>query len=106
MRNPYPVFYVSQETAPDNGEEGEDDAKSAWPFDVLGGTHDTMGLTTGRKAARQSKSLKRSPNSDRGLQLDLVKPESLVIANQPCGDEYVPGSCTHRQSFVLGSLVS
>ena len=37
-------------------------------------------------------------SSDRGLQLDLVKPESLVIANQLRGDEYVPESCTHRPS--------
>jgi len=29
MRNPYPVFYLSQETARDKWEEGEDDAKSA-----------------------------------------------------------------------------
>lgn len=54
MRNPYPVFYVSLGTARDNLEEGEDDAKSAWPFDVLGCTHDTMGPTTGRKAATPS----------------------------------------------------
>lgn len=29
-RNPYPVLYMSQETAPVNGEEGEDDVRSAW----------------------------------------------------------------------------
>jgi hypothetical protein len=45
MRNPYSVFYMSQRTAWDNQEEGGDDAKSAWPFDILGRTHDTMGLT-------------------------------------------------------------
>ena len=55
MRNPYSVFYMSQRTARDNWEEGEDDAKSAWPSDVLGRTHDTMGLTMG-KAVRQRKS--------------------------------------------------
>ncbi len=54
MRNPYPVFYLSLETARDNLEEGEDDAKSACPFDVLGRTHDTMGPTAGRNAATQS----------------------------------------------------
>jgi len=27
------------------GEEGGDDVKSAWPFDALGYTHVTMGLT-------------------------------------------------------------
>ena len=29
------------------GEEGGDDVKSAWPFDALGCTHDTMGPTMG-----------------------------------------------------------
>ena len=31
-RNPCSVFYMSQRTARDNWEEGEDDAKSAWPL--------------------------------------------------------------------------
>lgn len=44
-RNPCPVFHVSQETASNNEEEGGDDAKSVWPSDALGCTHDTMGLT-------------------------------------------------------------
>lgn len=35
-------------------EEGGDDARSACPFDVLGYTHNTMGVTTGRDAARLS----------------------------------------------------
>ena len=48
MRNPYPVFYLSQGTARDNREEGEDDAKSAWPFDALGCTRGTMGPTMGK----------------------------------------------------------
>jgi len=30
------------------GEEGEDDARSACPFDTLGCTLDTMATTTGR----------------------------------------------------------
>jgi len=38
---------LSQGTALDNREEGEDDAKSAWPFDALGGTRGTMELTMG-----------------------------------------------------------
>ena len=37
-------------------------------------------------------------SSDRGLQLDLVKSESLVIADQQRCGEYVPGPCTHRPS--------
>ena len=74
MRNPHPVLYVSQETAPpltfdsmpkaskiqaslskaSGGEEGEDDAKSAWPFDVLGCTRGTMAGTAGCQAVRRS----------------------------------------------------
>ena len=54
MRNPYPVFNLSQETALDNKEEGEDDAKSAWPSDALGHTHATMERTTGRNTVRWS----------------------------------------------------
>jgi hypothetical protein len=52
-RNPYHLFYLSSETASDKLEEGKDDAKSARPFDVLGRTHDTMGLTMGCQAARR-----------------------------------------------------
>ena len=53
MRNPHPVFYVSQETARDNWEEGEDDAKSARPSDTLGRTHDTMEPTMGEAVRRR-----------------------------------------------------
>ena len=41
------MLYVSHETAWVNQEEGEDDAKSAWPFDILGYTHDTMDANNG-----------------------------------------------------------
>jgi hypothetical protein len=37
-------------------------------------------------------------SSDRGLQLDLLKPESLVIVGQPYYGEYVLKPCTHRPS--------
>jgi hypothetical protein len=46
-RNPHPVLQVSQETVRLWREEGEDDAKSAWPFDALGNTGATMANTTG-----------------------------------------------------------
>ena len=45
-----------------------------------------------------SESLKHYLSSDRSLQLDSVKLESLVIAHQPWRGEYVPGPCTHRPS--------
>ena len=37
-------------------------------------------------------------SSDRSLQLDSVKLDSLVIVDQQCYGEYVPGPCTHRPS--------
>ena len=37
-------------------------------------------------------------SSDCSLQLESMKLESLVIVDQNCYGEYVPGSCTHRPS--------
>ena len=42
--------------------------------------------------------IKVSLSSDRSLQLDCVKAELLVIADQQCRGEYVLGPCTHRPS--------
>ena len=67
------------------------------PYD-LGYTRATMAGTEGSEGATWSESPKAGPSSDRSLQLDCVKSESLVIANQQCRGEYVPGSCTHRPS--------
>jgi hypothetical protein len=65
---------------------------------VLGHTRATMAGTKRRETARWSKSQKAGLSSDRGLQLDPVKLELLVIANQLRRGEYVPGPCTHRPS--------
>jgi hypothetical protein len=65
---------------------------------VRGDTRATMAGTEGRQAARRSQSQKTGPSSDRGLQFAPVKPESLVIADQPRCGEYVPEPCTHRPS--------
>ena len=64
----------------------------------LGYTRATMGRTEGREAATWSQPLKASRSPDRSLQLDSMKSESLVIADQHCRGEYVPGPCTHRPS--------
>ena len=64
----------------------------------LGYTRATMERTKGSKPARGSESHKTFRSPDRSLQLDCVKSESLVIANQQCRGEYVPGPCTHRPS--------
>ncbi len=63
---------------------------------VQGDTRATMGNTNRRQPARGSKSDKVTLSSDWSLKLDSMKPESLVIVNQPCHGEYVPGPCTHR----------
>ena len=63
-----------------------------------GYTRATMAGTMGRQPARGSQSQKTGRSPDRSLQLDSVKSESLVIANQQCRGEYVPEPCTHRPS--------
>ena len=65
---------------------------------VLGFTHATMVGTEGCEIVRWSESLKASLSSDWGLQLDPMKVESLVIADQQRCGEYVLGPCTHRPS--------
>jgi hypothetical protein len=65
---------------------------------VQGCKHATMVGTMGCEIVRWSESQKAGLSSDRGLQLDPVKLESLVIADQQRRGEYVPGPCTHRPS--------
>ncbi len=65
---------------------------------ALGNTRATMGGTEGSQTARWSQSLKTFLSSDWRLQFASMKLESLVIVDQPCHGEYVPGSCTHRPS--------
>ncbi len=65
---------------------------------VRGDTRVTMGGTEGGQVATPSRSPKTALSSDRSLQLDSVKLDSLVIAHQPWRGEYVPGPCTHRPS--------
>ena len=66
---------------------------------VWGYTHDTMVYTKSRDTATLSKSLKIYLSPDWSLKLDSMKLELLVIVNQICHGEYVPGSCTHRPSW-------
>ena len=57
-----------------------------------------MDGTAGCQPAMVRQSRKAVLSSDRSLQLDSVKLESLVIAHQPWRGVYVPGPCTHRPS--------
>ena len=65
---------------------------------ALGDTRATMAYTKRSETEKWSKPQKVSPSSDCRLQLACMKPESLVIAGQPYGGEFVPGPCTHRPS--------
>src|SRR5918996_2264552 len=65
---------------------------------VQGCTHATMAGTTGGDPAKVSESLKAGLSADWSLQLDSMKAESLVIADQQSRGEYVLGPCTHRPS--------
>ena len=65
---------------------------------VQGFTHATMAGTTRCDTVTWGGSLKTGLSSDRSLQLDCVKAESLVIADQQRRGECVPGPCTHRPS--------
>jgi hypothetical protein len=65
---------------------------------VQGYTRATMVGTKGREPARGSQSQKADLSTDRSLQLDSLKAESLVIPDQHGRGEYVPGPCTHRPS--------
>ena len=60
------------------------------PYD-LGYTRATMDGTTSSELARVSESLKASLSSDCSLQLDYMKLESLVIANQNAAVNTFPG---------------
>ncbi len=71
-------------------EEGGDDVKSSWP--LYPGLHTCYnGRYKGQQAARWSESQKAGLSSDRSLQLDSLKSESLVIADQHAAVNTFPG---------------
>ena len=67
----------------------------------LGYTRATMDSTEGRNTARWSKSQKTVRSPDRSLQLDSVKSESLVIANQHVAVNTFPG-LVHTARHTMG----
>jgi len=76
------------------GEEGGDDVRSAWP--LCSGRHSCYNGTDNGFAKPQggANPTKMCPSSDWSLQLDSMKPESLVTVGQPHHGEYVLESCT------------
>ena len=68
---------------------------------VRGDTRVTMGGTEGSYAVRRGKSLKAILSSDRSLQLDSVKSESLVIVDQNATVNTFPG-LVHTARHTMG----
>jgi hypothetical protein len=84
------------ETADDKSEEGVDDVKSSWPLRV--------GLHTCYNGGDSGLIPKSHLSSDWGLQLDPMKLESLVIAEQHAAVNTFPGLVhTARHTMGVGS---
>ena len=74
---------------------------------VLGNTRATMGATKGSETVMWSKPQKGALSSDCSLQLDYMKLESLVIANQHVAVNTFPGLVhTARHTTGVGSARS
>ena len=96
-------------TAGDKPEEGGDDVKSSWP--LWAGLHTYYNGGDKRKRSRKGERiLKNHLSSDCPLQLEGMKLESLVIADQHAAVNTFPGlvhtarhtmevSCTGRRCF-------
>ncbi len=69
---------------------------------VQGYTRATMATTKGSEPAWGSKSQKSGLSTDRSLQLDSLKAESLVIADQQAAVNTFPGLHTARHTMGVG----
>ena len=110
-RNPCPLLpsgYAghSEGTAGDKLEEGGDDVKSSWPLHP--GLHTYYNGRYRRLQDREVELiLKTGLSSDWSLQLDSMKEESLVIADQQAAVNTFPGLVhTARQATEVGSTRS
>ncbi len=92
----------SEETAGDKPEEGGDDVKSSWP--LRAGLHTCYnGGDNGLQTREGKLSPKSRPSSDCSLQLDCMKLESLVIADQHAAVNPFPGLVhTARRTMGVG----
>ena len=94
-RNPYlqlPAHYGGnfEGTAGDKPEEGGDDVKSSWP--LWAGLHTCYNGDDRGQLTRESKLIpKNRLSSDCTLQLECMKSESLVIADQHAAVNTFPG---------------
>ena len=91
----------SQETARSSTmEEGEDDVKSAWP--LWAGLHTCYNGNYNRKQGRKAERIQKDClSSDCSLQLENMKLESLVIADQHAAVNMYSGP-VHTARHTLG----
>ncbi len=92
----------SEETAGDKPEEGGDDVKSSWPLQV--GLHTYYnGGDNGQRKRELEPIPKNHLSSDCTLQLECMKLESLVIADQHAAVNTFPGLVhTARHAMEVG----
>ena len=104
-RNPYPLLLTgyaedSKETAGDKPEEGGDDVKSSWP--LRAGLHTCYnGGDNGQRRGNPERISKSRLSSDCPLQLEGMKVESLVIADQHAAVNTFPG-LVHTARHTMG----
>ena len=90
----------SKQTAEVNSEEGGDDVKSSWPLRV--GLHTYYNGDDRGKPTRESALIpKNRLSSDCSLQLESMKSELLVIANQQVAVNTFPG-LVHTARHTMG----
>ena len=94
----------SQETASDMLEEGGDDVKSSWP--LCPGLHTCYnGGDSGKLGGDTVPISKSHLSSDCTLQLEYMKVESLVIADQHAAVNTFPG-LVHTARHTMGVVCS
>ncbi len=110
-RNPHSLLLPgyaehSEKTAGDKPEEGGDDVKSSWPLRL--GLHTCYnGGDNGLRNRKMERIPKSRHSSDRTLQLEYVKLESLVIVDQNATVNTFPGLVhTARHTMGVGSTLS
>ena len=110
-RNPCPYLPARnggnfKETAGDKPEEGGDDVKSSWP--LWAGLHTCYnGGDSGKRCCEVEQIPKNRLSSDCTLQLEYMKVESLVIADQHAAVNTFPGLVhTARHTMGVGSTRS
>ena len=90
----------SGETAGDKPEEGGDDVKSSWPLQV--GLHTYYNGGDSGLRSRETEPIPKSHlSSDCTLQLECMKLESLVIADQHAAVNTFPG-LVHTARHTMG----